>query len=127
MLACAYGRVLPFSNLFRDDAFENACMEFDEVNLRRAYKIVGSTSDDAFENACMEFDGVNLRFCRKYQRCGGVLEGLQLAWRAGFSHVLLESDSLETINLLLRDANENHPLASCRGLIDGNWSCSVRQ
>ncbi|KAF3548503.1 hypothetical protein DY000_02006088 [Brassica cretica] len=43
-------------------AFENACMEFDDLNLKPTFKILwGVPAILAFENACMEFDDLNLK------------------------------------------------------------------
>ncbi|KAL5796454.1 hypothetical protein ACOSQ2_001274 [Xanthoceras sorbifolium] len=57
------------------------------------------------------------------------LEGLQMAWKSGARKVILESDSNDTVNLLLRVSNSNHPLYNlifnCKELILGRWQCTI--
>ncbi|KAL5763547.1 hypothetical protein ACOSP7_019811 [Xanthoceras sorbifolium] len=58
------------------------------------------------------------------------LEGLHLAWSSGYRSVILESDSADTVKLLLKDSNINHPLfnliSECRKLIKSGWNCEVK-
>ncbi|KAK0580349.1 hypothetical protein LWI29_000920 [Acer saccharum] len=59
----------------------------------------------------------------------GALEGLKLAWMAGYKKVVLETDSQNAVNLLTNYRSVNHPLYSiiqaCVELIKGDWSCHV--
>ncbi|KAL5793965.1 hypothetical protein ACOSP7_002559 [Xanthoceras sorbifolium] len=52
---------------------------------------------------------------------------LQLAWKSGFRCIILESDSTDSVNLLLKETNINHPLfnliSQCNLLIKGDWKC----
>ena len=40
----------------------------------------------------------------------GILEGLKLAWKAGFRNVMVESDSQSAVLLLKSDIPPYHPL-----------------
>ncbi|KAL5789306.1 hypothetical protein ACOSQ2_004194 [Xanthoceras sorbifolium] len=57
------------------------------------------------------------------------LEGLRAVWRAGQSHIVLESDSL-AIKLLHNEDIKNHPLfnliLSCKEMIRTQWDCVIR-
>ncbi|KAL5803151.1 hypothetical protein ACOSQ4_031456 [Xanthoceras sorbifolium] len=53
-----------------------------------------------------------------------------MAWRNGYIQVILESDSADTINILLKETNINHPFSNlifkCKELIKGCWNCAVK-
>ncbi|KAL5854887.1 hypothetical protein ACOSQ3_004697 [Xanthoceras sorbifolium] len=58
-----------------------------------------------------------------------VFEGLKLVWDAGCCTVNVESDSLNTVNILTRDIYFDHPLyslvQSCIDLLQASWDCSI--
>ena len=59
----------------------------------------------------------------------GLYEGLKMAWNSGFRKVLIESDSLSSVQLICSDIRHNHPLygliQSCKNLVAAEWSCSI--
>lgn len=55
--------------------------------------------------------------------------GLQVAWKFGYNCVVVECDSLSTINFLSNNMQPTHPLHSliglCKETINRNWHCSI--
>ena len=59
----------------------------------------------------------------------GMYEGLSMAWKSGYRNIVVESDSLSTIQLLAKIPDPLHPLLSiiqsCKHLISAEWNCNV--
>ncbi|KAK0603530.1 hypothetical protein LWI29_005964 [Acer saccharum] len=60
----------------------------------------------------------------------GIFEGLNLAWKAGFRKVEVESDSMYAVRLLSNDTPLNHPLfniiSDCKTILQREWTCTLR-
>ncbi|KAK2653366.1 hypothetical protein Ddye_013222 [Dipteronia dyeriana] len=59
----------------------------------------------------------------------GLFEDLKLAWNCGYRKIIVETDSLTTIQLLFLVSNSNHPLFSllqnCKRMIANEWHCDI--
>ncbi|KAL5772198.1 hypothetical protein ACOSQ2_012122 [Xanthoceras sorbifolium] len=59
----------------------------------------------------------------------GLLEGLRYAWTAGIKDLIVESDSLEVVNLVNGVLSPNHPYFNiaqeCILLLAADWKCSI--
>ena len=60
----------------------------------------------------------------------GILEGLNLVWKAGYKKVIVESDSQTAVDLLTSDNYSLHPLFgiihACISLIKKDWCCVIQ-
>ncbi|KAK2656586.1 hypothetical protein Ddye_009638 [Dipteronia dyeriana] len=58
-----------------------------------------------------------------------MFEGLNMAWKSGYRKVIVESNSLTTIQLLTKDINSNHRLLNLvqnyKRMIVDDWICEV--
>ncbi|KAL5775565.1 hypothetical protein ACOSP7_013122 [Xanthoceras sorbifolium] len=58
-----------------------------------------------------------------------ILKGLKLAWKMGWSKVIVETDSMEAVDCLKITYVDNHPLwgiiQNCRTLIKVDWYCHI--
>ncbi|KAK3204463.1 hypothetical protein Dsin_018509 [Dipteronia sinensis] len=52
-----------------------------------------------------------------------------MAWNAGCSDIIVESDALSTVQIIAKVNNYSHPLfsliQSCKKLINSEWNCCV--
>ena len=59
----------------------------------------------------------------------GMFEGLNMAWNSRARRVIMEFDSLTTVQLLTKDTNPNHPLFSliqnCKRIVAADWNYNV--
>ena len=53
-----------------------------------------------------------------------------MAWNSGIRKIIVESDSLDTVQLINNVTNSNHPLFSliqcCKQLVEADWNCIVK-
>ena len=60
----------------------------------------------------------------------GMFEGLTMAWNFGVKRIIVESDSLASVQLISNDTNYNHPLFSliqrCKHIVEAYWNCIVK-
>ncbi|KAK3219833.1 hypothetical protein Dsin_013803 [Dipteronia sinensis] len=54
----------------------------------------------------------------------GLFEGPTMAWNTGFSNIIVESNSLTTVQIITKETNPNHPffslIESCKRLINAD-------
>ncbi|KAL5777486.1 hypothetical protein ACOSP7_010412 [Xanthoceras sorbifolium] len=59
----------------------------------------------------------------------GICKGLKFGLQAGYSKTIVETDSLDIVNLLSKDTNHNHPsfslIQNCKIYLAADWCCSV--
>ncbi|KAK0598865.1 hypothetical protein LWI29_000173 [Acer saccharum] len=60
----------------------------------------------------------------------GMFEGLTMAWNAGVRRIIVETDSLDSVQLVSNVTNPNHPffslIQSCKFMVDSDWNCVVK-